>query len=128
MTTPNQPADKSVEQRNTDYADILPEIAEQEAIEQADNKRWNKRIFAAIESVCGHLFLEDVLSVMDWCGCSGKCRLVNESEGDFQQENDYNIITGFWIHQTSVGFEDSFAGTVWIKLKDNMFLEADYSG
>ena len=48
--------------------------------------------------------------------------------GEFQQETDFGCITGIWVTQYSVGMEgDSYAGTIWVKLKDYKYLEMPFS-
>jgi len=91
-------------------------------------QRINNRIIKAIESVKGKEFAKDFLE------CAGEMEVgaqdwsfVKKPVGIFQEE-DYGLIQGIWVDQwRNGGYEgDDFAGDIYIKLKENIFLKMGY--
>lgn len=112
------------------YDEIWSEIAD--GMEKYDNEvlRINNRIFKAIGNQIGKGFLIDLKVVIEECGCVGSFSLVERwfVHGKFQSECEYGCIVGIFVYQYSVGDSgDSYAGTIWVKLKDNKYLQMNFS-
>jgi hypothetical protein len=56
-------------------------------------------------------------------------KIVDEPKGEFQQEDEYPVLGGIWVDQTTNGgyTGDDFAGTVSIKIDNRNYLEFAYS-
>lgn len=105
---------------------VYSELAEQEK----EIARSNNRLFKAIETVKGKAFLRNLKMVLFDCYLSNydKCTIVNSTTGKWQEERYGREIRGYWVDQWSVGMEgDSFAGFIYVKLKENKFIKCPYS-
>lgn len=93
----------------------------------AECLRVNDRIFKVIQSVLGNAFLADIQDVLTDCEVNGQFSLVKDPVGEWQRERRGNV-TGIWVDQCSVGDSgDSYEGRIWIKLKERLYLQADFS-
>lgn len=92
-----------------------------------DRIRVNNRIFKAVESVRGRRFLNSLKRCLDSVEYDGFLDLVKTPKGQYQQEKT-DRISGYWVEQWRSGMEaDDFAGNVYIKLKDKLYIRAPYS-
>lgn len=112
--------------------DLLEEEMERKVIEElkeAEKKvtRNNDRILKAIASVLGKQFLTDVKYYLDhtyW----NYLELVKEPAGKFQEDDEWGSFNGVWIDEHSNGgyWGDEYAGYLYIKLKENLYMKAYY--
>lgn len=108
------------------YNEIWAEISDEMDRYHDEISRINNRIFKAIENQIGKGFLLDLKTLIEDSGCIGSFLLVESSNitGKFQSEHESGCITGIWVYQYSVADTgDSFAGTIWVKLKSNKYLQ-----
>ncbi len=117
------------------YNEIMHEAMLEEQRYSDNCKRINDRIFRAITNQIGAGFLNDLKTLIEESEIGGAYRIVDEVPNNyhnkkelFQEESDYGCITGIWVYQHSVGDGgDSFAGQIWVKLKNYKYLEMDFA-
>ena len=116
------------------YEDMWAEYREEERKHEEKLARQRKRLFKAVKQVKGKYFLTALRKVFkgiddDQYGHPALFELVKaigKSAG--KQKCDYLPIRDEWVEQWSVGDSgDSFAGYVYIQLKEKLFLKIHYS-
>jgi len=112
----------------SDFEFYMKEVMDDLAAYDNETDRINMRIFKAIENQIGKGFLNDLKALIEDSECKDRFSIVDNPTGKFQQESGFGCITGIWVTQYSVGMEgDSWAGTIWVKLKDYKYLEMPFS-
>lgn len=88
----------------------------------------NNRIFRAVTSIKGKGFMDDLYELMEDSECKGKIEIVDEPRGEFQEETGFGCIVGIWVNEYSTGDSGvSFAGQIWVKIKNYKYLEIPFS-
>jgi hypothetical protein len=116
------------EEEFVDY--MYSEIAEEEKKHFDEMFRVNERIMKAIESTIGKGFAKDLRLLIEDFNCDGTWELVDSTISKYvgYQYEDFGCITGVWVDQWSTGTEgDSYAGYVYVKLKNRLFLKMGWS-
>ncbi len=108
------------------YAEAYAELSKYD--DECD--RVNMRLLKAIGRYLGPEFIKCLDSLTEDLFIRAKMAIVHDvpSNAKFQEESDYGMITGIWVEQYSVGDSgDSFAGHMYVKLKNWKYLEIPYS-
>lgn len=109
------------------FDEIMGEYYEEQRQYNDAAERSNNRIFRAIENHIGKGFLRDLIECIEETEVSGKFALVKEPRGKFQKEA-FGCIVGMWVDQWQSGTEaDDYAGDIYVKLKDSLYLKMGYS-
>lgn len=92
-----------------------------------NSNRINNRILKAIKNQLGEKFKEAILLCAEESDACGPFALVKKPKGEYLDE-EYEAFKGLWVDQRSYGDTgDSWQGEVYIKLKENLYLEIGYS-
>ncbi len=91
-------------------------------------ERINNRIFKAIKNQLGQKFHDTLNELAIETEVSGAFALVKSPKGEYQPDEEWDMINGIWVDQRCVGeFGDSWEGQVYVKLKEGLFLEMAYA-
>ena len=91
--------------------------------------KFNKRIYKAIKNQLGKKYLSGVKECLQDCEAEGKLELVNRPNLEPQHEEEWVEFDHVFVDQyENGGMEgDSFAGYIYIPLKENLYLKSHYS-
>lgn len=113
---------KEIDQMNEDYNREMVFLAKKEK-EQWENV---KQISISHKSA---KWWDELKEYLEFESCYFNPKIVDKSKGDFQEIGDGELIKEEWVNQTTNGgyTGDDFAGTIYFKLKDSVFIELEYS-
>lgn len=106
---------------------------EQQAIiaaHYAYEENWHRidhRLHNAIRKVKGQPFLNSLFDFKDAVleGLCGPYELVKEPKGVYQEKN-YKLIKDVWVDEKQNEFDDGSSGSVYIQLKEKLFLKLNF--
>lgn len=65
--------------------------------------------------------------LLDCCNLSGKIEVVNESKGDFQEDEGDDFFLKIYVDQWATGMEgDSFSGFIYGLMENGMYLKVPF--
>lgn len=102
---------------------------------QAANEihRCDARLLNAIKKVKGEKFHKDLVDLMEYCECGGgmfpdPLIICRDKKGSLVKE-DFDSIQNYWVDQYENGgiTGDSYAGYIYVEIKNGRYLKAHYS-
>lgn len=124
--------DISQEEENAWWFDRFSEAMDEKCQYEDEIEASNQRLLKAILKVKGELFYEWLLLFIEDMSPDGKFSIAKAPEGNKQRTGNERSVFGkikeYWVNQWSVGDSgDSFAGILFIQLKENKYLAMPYS-
>lgn len=108
--------------------EILANYAGYQKEEQIINNKSNDRLFRAVRSVAGEVFLRDLVECMEENGCSGRLDITQSPSGHFQEEK-WESFDGMWVDQYVDGGQigDTFEGCIYVKVREGKYIRGHYN-
>ena len=116
----------SQEEKDFEYS-IMDECYAEERKFDENNTRISNRIFKAVKSIKGEKWYSELIEYAEEAETQNPFRIVKKPTGKWQEE-EYELLGGVWVEQFGgYPIEDSFYGTVTVKIDDRRYLEMPFS-
>ena len=107
---------------------IMAEYFEEERIEEEKRFKTTTRILNALQRIKPCQWFEDLNDYAKEAEVHNPFRIVKKPIGNYQEETEFESLGGVWVDQHGgYPIEDSFYGTVTVKIDDRRYLEMPYS-
>jgi hypothetical protein len=111
-----------------DQFSIMAEYIEKERIEEEKQFKTTARILNALQRIKPCQWFDDLNDYAKEAEVHNPFRIVKKPIGNYQEETEFESLGGVWVDQHG-GYpvEDSFYGTVTVKIDDRRYLEMPFS-
>ena len=117
----------SKEDREEQFS-IMAEYFEEERIEEEKRFKTTTRILNALQRIKPCQWFEDLNDYAKEAEVHNPFSIVKKPIGNYQEETEFESLGGVWVVQRGgYPIEDSFYGTVTVKIDDRRYLEMPYS-
>lgn len=117
----------SQEEKDFEFS-IMSEYFEEERIEEEKRFKQTSRILNALQRIKPCQWFEDLTDYAKEAETHNPFRIVKKPKGNWQKETEFESLGGVWVDQYGgYPIEDSFYGTVTVKIDDRRYLEMPYS-
>lgn len=117
----------SKEDRDFEFS-IMAEYFEEETIKDEKRLKTTNRILNALQRMKPCQWFEDLNDYAKESQVHNPFKIVKKPVGTYQKEDDFKSLGGVWVDQNGgYPIEDSFYGTVTVKIDDRRYLEMPYS-
>lgn len=115
-------------QEEKDFMDSMMEESYAEEIRfEENNKRISDRILAVLKKIKGEEWYSELMEYSEEAETHNPFNIVRKPQGQWQEE-DYELLGGVWVDQmSSYPIEDSYYGTVTVKIDEKRYLEMPFS-
>ncbi len=103
-------------------------VKDWQEMEILENKK-NLKILDDIKLKVSDDIYKEILIVIEESENTYNFQILDKPKGKFQDEDDFVYLGGFWVDQTTNGgyTGDEYAGTVSIKIDEDVYLQFNYS-
>jgi hypothetical protein len=117
----------SKEERDFEWS-IMSEYFEEERIEEEKRLKTTTRILNALQRIKPCQWFKDLNDYAKEAEVHNPFRIVKKPIGNYQEETESESLGGVWVDQHGgYPIEDSFYGTVTVKIDDRRYLEMPFS-
>jgi predicted KAP-like P-loop ATPase len=118
---------QSQEEKDFEYS-IMSEYFEEERKEAERTQIITNRILNALKNIKPCQWFEDLNDYAKESETHNPFKIVKKPKGNWQEEGDYESLGGVWVEQMGgYPIEDSFYGTVTVKIDEKRYLEMPFS-
>ena len=107
---------------------IMSEYFEEEKKEEEKRYKKTTRILNALQRIKPCQWFEDLNDYAKEAETHNPFKIVKKPKGNWQEETEFESLEGVWVEQHGgYPIEDSFYGTVTVKIDDRRYLEMPFS-
>ena len=116
----------SQEEKDFEFS-IMAEYYEEERIEEEKRLKTTNRILNALKKIMPIEWITDLKDYAKEAGVHNPFKIVKKPKGKYQTENEFKNLKGVWAEQQGgYPIEDSFYGTVTVKIDDRRYLQMPF--
>lgn len=117
----------SQEEKDFEYS-IMDEYYNEMRIEDVKNEAITNKIMNALEKIKSKEWMEDLKLCAIESETHNPFKIVKKPKGNYQKENELENLEGVWVDQSGgYPIEDSFYGTITVKIGERRYLEMPFS-